>query len=153
MLKPSTGYAFLPALLSLSLLMSNAAVMAEETQEGFEAKHKVVIQISSDDPRTHQIALNNALNLQKDLGIDNVAVEVVAYGPGLKLFTGRSPESMRVPSLAQQNIRFSVCGNTISQLTAKMGHPPTLIEGVKVVPGGVVRIVELQEQGYAYIRP
>lgn len=142
------------ALLGCYLFSSSSVVLAEEAaQDGFEAKHKVVIQVSSDDPRIHDIALNNAMNLQKGLGMDNVAVEIVAYGPGLKLFTGRSPESLRIPSMAQQNISFTACGNTISKMTQKMGIAPTLVEGVKVVPGGVIRIMELQEQGYAYLRP
>jgi hypothetical protein len=57
------------------------------------AEHKVVIQVSSDDPQTQKVALNNALNLQKAYGMDNVQVEVVAYGPGLSIFTGKSPKS------------------------------------------------------------
>ncbi len=142
------------ALVGLCLLFNPLTLLAEEVeQEGFEPKHKVVIQVSTDDPRTHKIALNNAMNLQKDLGMDNVAVEIVAYGPGLKLFTAHSPESMRVPNLAQQNITFSACGNTIKKITQKRGKAPTLVQGVKVVPAGVVRIMELQEKGYAYIRP
>jgi len=153
MLKFNSRYV-VPTLMSLYLLVGSSAVIAnDDSQDGFEPKHKVVIQVNSDDPRTQKIALNNAANLQKSLGMDNVAIEIVAYGPGLKLFTGRSPESMRIPNLAQQNINFSACGNTINGLTKKMGHAPTLVEGTKVVPSGVVRIMELQEQGYAYIRP
>ncbi|MEA3413643.1 MAG: DsrE family protein [Pseudomonadota bacterium] len=117
------------------------------------AEHKVVIQISTDDPRTQKIALNNAVNLQKAYGMDNVQIEVVAYGPGLGIFTGKSAESSRVPSLSQQDIKFSACGNTMDKVKRKSGKTPELVEGVGVVPAGVQRIVELQEAGYAYIRP
>ncbi len=152
------------ALLSLGLILAQPPAMAQESDSdkenttagdtGFEPAHKVVIQVSSPDPQIHQIALNNAVNLQRGLGMDNVKIEVVAYGPGLGLFTGQSPASNRVPSLAMQNISFSACSNTINKLTAKQGgRPPVLVQGVKVVPGGVERIVKLQEQGYAYIRP
>ncbi|MDH5326731.1 MAG: DsrE family protein [Gammaproteobacteria bacterium] len=119
----------------------------------FEAKHKLVIQVSTDDARTQKIALNNAVNVQKLYGMDNVDVEIVAYGPGLGLLTAKSKEAGRVKSLAQQNITFSACGNTMKKVEKKTGKAPKLTEGVKVVNAGVVRIMELQSQGYAYIRP
>lgn len=118
-----------------------------------DPEHKVVIQVSTADPLTQKIALNNAVNVQKILGIDNVAVEVVAYGPGLSILTPKSPESHRIPDLALQNITFSACGNTMKKVTKKTGSEPQLVDGVRVVPAGVIRIMELQQQGYAYIRP
>ena len=116
-------------------------------------KHKVVIQVSSADAATQKIALNNAVNVQKDLGMDNVDIEIVAYGPGLSLLTAKSEESPRVKSLAMQNITFSACGNTMKKVAKKTGKEPKLTEGVKVVSAGVIRIMELQEGGYSYIRP
>lgn len=115
--------------------------------------HKVVIQVSTADPLTQKIALNNAVNVQKHFGADNVKVEIVAYGPGLSILTRKSPLSKRVESLAISEIRFSACGNTIKKVTKKKGKKPVLTAGVKVVPAGVVRIMELQGKGYAYIRP
>ena len=119
----------------------------------FDPKFKVVIQVSTDDPRTQNIALNNAVNLQKEYGIDNVAVEVVAYGPGLGILTTKNKQTERVKSLAAQNIRFSACGNTMKKITKKTGKKPELTDGVVVVNAGVGRIMELQHDGYAYIRP
>jgi len=115
--------------------------------------HKIVIQVSTDDPRTQKIALNNAVNLQKHYGMDNVEIEVVAYGPGLGLLTSKSKQGKRVSSLAVQDITFSACGNTMKKVAKKSGKMPKLLEGVGQVSAGVARIMELQEQGYAYIRP
>ena len=115
--------------------------------------HKLVIQVSTNDPLTQKIALNNAVNLQKHYGMDNVIVEIVAYGPGLGLLTPKSKEAERVKSLAMQDIKFSACGNTMKKMEKKTGKPVVLTEGVEVVPAGVVRIMELQEEGYAYLRP
>lgn len=140
------------ALLAASGL-AQAADTADAAGDALATKHKVVIQVSTDDVKVQKLALNNAANLQQALGMDNVTVEVVAYGPGLSLYTGESEESSRVPSLSAQNVTFSACGNTIAALTKKLGKEPTLVEGVKVVPAGVARIMELQEQGYSYIRP
>jgi hypothetical protein len=118
-----------------------------------EPKHKIVIQVSTDDVRTQNIAMNNAVNLQKALGQDNVAIEIVAYGPGLTMLTPKSKASKRVPNLAMQDITFSACGNTKSKMENKSGKSVALVEGVRVVPAGVLRIMELQEAGWSYVRP
>jgi intracellular sulfur oxidation DsrE/DsrF family protein len=114
---------------------------------------KLVIQVSSADQLTQKIALNNAVNLQKMYGIDNISIEIVAYGPGLGLLTINSLQASRVTSLALQDITFSACGNTMKNIEKKTGKAPVLLEGVGMVMAGVARIMELQQQGYAYIRP
>ena len=118
-----------------------------------DPKHRIVIQVSSADEGTQTLALNNAVNLQTELGIDNVAIEIVAYGPGLSILTANSKQTERVKSLAVQDITFSACNNTMKKIAKKTGKTPVLTEGVGVVPGGVIRIMELQEAGYSYIRP
>lgn len=117
------------------------------------SKHKLVIQVSTDDPRTQKIALNNAVNLQKHYGMDNIDIEIVAYGPGLGMLTKKSSQAARITSLVMQDITFSACGNTMKKVAEKSGNMPKLLEGVGQVTAGVSRILELQEQGYAYIRP
>jgi hypothetical protein len=137
---------FMAAVLIFSISQAMAA-------DSMEPKHKVVIQVSSGDPVTQKIAINNAVNVQKHYGMDNIKIEVVAYGPGLSVLTKKSKESARISSLAMQNITFSACGNTMKKIERKTGKTPVLSKGVRVVPGGLVRIIELQEQGYSYIRP
>lgn len=132
--------------ISLMMLFSTAGLADN-------GKHKLVIQVSTDDARTQTIALNNAVNLQKHYGIDNVDIEIVAYGPGLGMMTKKGSQASRISSLALQDITFSACGNTMKKVAKKTGKMPVLAEGVGEVPSGVVRIMELQEQGYAYIRP
>ena len=124
-----------------------------KTEKIEEVKHQLVIQVSTDDLRTQKIAMNNAVNLQKLYGIDNVTIEIVAYGPGLGMLTKKSKYSSRVQSLAMQDIKFSACMNTMNKIKAKTGHLPKLTDGVDTVTAGVSRIMELQEQGYSYIRP
>jgi intracellular sulfur oxidation DsrE/DsrF family protein len=135
-----------PVLLVLLLTMSSFAMAGE-------VKNKLVIQVSTDDPRTQKIALNNAVNMQKLYGMDNIIIEIVAYGPGLGLLTKKSGQASRVESLALQDIQFSACGNTMKKVAKKSGKMPVLLEGVDQVTAGVARIMELQQQGYAYIRP
>jgi len=142
------------AALFMSMLGLNGCSTTESAQkDDFGPKHKLVIQVSSADPLTQKIALNNASNIQKGLGIDNIAVEIVAYGPGLSILTAKSKNAKRVSSLSAQGIAFSACGNTLKKIKKKKGKAPKLVNGVKVVPGGVGRIIALQEKGYSYIRP
>lgn len=134
------------ATLFMPLLIS--AVFAEQV-----IPHKLVIQVSTDDVQTQKVALNNAVNLQKLYGLDNVVIEIVAYGPGLNILTQHSVVASRVESLAMQEITFSACENTMKTVKQKTGNAPVLLEGVGTVNAGVARIMELQQQGYAYIRP
>jgi uncharacterized protein len=133
--------------LVLSLAFGGSAAASEDT------KHRLVIQVSTDDVRTQNIAMNNAVNLQKALGQDNIQIEIVAYGPGLTMLTPKSKASKRVPNLAMQDIVFSACLNTKAKIEKKTGQTLTLVEGVTTVPAGVLRIMELQEAGWSYIRP
>lgn len=137
----------LSLVLFMSLFLFGSAFAAEK------APHKLMIQVSTDDPRTQKIALNNAVNIQKLYGIDNVTVEIVAYGPGLGLLTKKNPQADRVASLAMQDITFSACMNTMKKVEKKTGKLPVLTDGVQTVTAGVARIIELHEDGYTYIRP
>ena len=135
--------------LAMAAMLAFSAVVSADSH----TKNKIVIQVSTDDPRTQKIALNNAVNMQKLYGIDNIQIEIVAYGPGLDLLTQKSTQASRVTSLAMQDITFSACGNTMKKVAEKSGKMPELLEGVGQVTAGVARIMELQQQGYAYIRP
>ena len=126
------------------------------TQPAFSAEgpaHKIVFQISSSDEVTQHLVLNNAVNIQKHYGPENVDIVVVAYGPGLSLLTKKNKQAVRVKSLAVQGITFDACHNTMQAIQKKTGKMPMLTDGVKVVPAGIAAIVELEEKGYSYIRP
>ena len=135
----------------LGLLVAFQQTLA--VAEASDAAHKVLIQVSTNDARTHRLALNNAENLQKSLGRENVDIEVVAYGPGLSLLTLESSQAPRVRGLLINGIRFTACGDSIKKSQHSSGRIPELINGVTVVPAGVTHIIKLQEQGYVYLRP
>lgn len=136
---------------ALVLVAGSVPVRAADTMG--DPAYRVVIQVSTSDPVTQRTALNNAANLRKALGMDNVQVEVVAYGPGLSILTTKSKYPDRVPSMATEGIRFSACHNTMEGIKRKTGHMPTLLKGVEVVPSGAARVVELEKKGYEYLRP
>ncbi|RMD94148.1 MAG: hypothetical protein D6811_03425 [Alphaproteobacteria bacterium] len=120
--------------------------------------HHVAIHVDQNDPKVMNMALNNARNVDayyKSIG-DEVVIELVAYGPGLNMYIpGKSPVEDRISMMAMEmpNLSFAACGNTLRAMSSKAGHDIELIEEARVVPSGVVRLIELQEQGYAYVRP
>jgi len=120
--------------------------------------HKVAVHVDENDPQVMNMALNNVVNLTnyyESVG-DTVEVELVAYGPGLNMFVeGKSPVADRIStmSLEMDNLSFAACGNTHRNMNAKAGKEVPLMSEATVVPSGVVRLVELQENGFAYIRP
>ncbi len=148
------------SLLVIALFLAALAAFAAMPQSAFAQvkEHKVVVHVDQNDPKVMNMALNNVQNLvnyYKAKG-EKVTVEVVAYGPGLHMFRAdTSPVKDRIAtmSLALPNLSFSACGNTHRKMSKKLGKPVTLLSEAKMVPSGVVRIIELQEQGYAYVRP
>lgn len=115
--------------------------------------HRLVIQVNKDDPDAQDHILSNIVNLQKHYGLDNIEIEVVAYGPGLWLVTDKSKLAKRVASLMLQNVTFTACGNTMDTIEASTGKRPTLLDGVGIFPAGIARIMELQEKGWSYLSP
>lgn len=138
-----------------------AAALAFSTASGVLAEgktHYLAVHVDQNDPQVMNIALNNVANVTKhyeSVG-DTVVVEVVAHGPGLNMYIpGKSPVADRISvmSLEMENLSFAACGNTKAAMSKKAGHEIELMTEVTVVPSGVVRLIELQEQGYAYVRP
>jgi intracellular sulfur oxidation DsrE/DsrF family protein len=118
--------------------------------------HHVVIQVSQNDPAVMNMALNNAENLTKyyrDKG-EQINIEVVAYGPGLHMLrSDTSPVKVRLGVLAMDNTTFSACGNTLNAQSKQEGKEITLVPEARIVPAGIARIMELQEQHWTYVRP
>ncbi len=120
--------------------------------------HYVAIHVNENDPARMNMALNNAQNVNAHYASqgDDVIIEMVAYGPGLNMLVpGKSPVEQRVSSMSLEmpNISFAACGNTLRKMSEKAGKDVALMEEAKIVPSGVVRLIELQEEGFAYVRP
>ena len=123
-----------------------------------EKIHKIAVHVDQNDPKTMNLALNNVVNLNKYYASkgEKVEIEVVAYGPGLHMFRpDTSPVKARIETMGLQfdNLKFSACGNTRRKMSAKAGKKIEIMPEAQMVPSGVVRLIELQEKGYAYIRP
>ena len=134
------------------------AAQKKVTKSDAAAQHKVAIQVNQNDKAVMDLALNNVRNIAeyyKEKG-ETVAIEVVTYGPGLHMLRAdTSPVKDRIAPMALENssVTFIACGNTQANQSKAEGKPVTLISEAKVVPSGVVRLIELQRRGWAYIRP
>jgi uncharacterized protein len=120
--------------------------------------HRVVIQVTQNDPAVMTLALNNAENLlkyYKDKG-EKIDIEFVAYGAGLSMMrSDTSPVKDRIAAIAAstKNITFTGCGNTLANQSKQENKDISLIPEARIVPAGIARIVELEEEGWTYVRP
>ncbi len=136
-----------------SLLVVAMWLAMTATNVSSAEEKKIVLQISDGSPEKQTLVLNVAGNLLKAYGQDNVKVEVVAFGPGLRLLFADNANAERIQSLSATGVRFSACQNTIAGMTKMLGHRPVLIKEAVEVPAGIVRIVDLTSSGYTYARP
>jgi uncharacterized protein len=122
--------------------------------------HRISVQVDQNDPAIMNLVLNNVANtLRYYQGKgEKVEVEVVAYGPGLHMLRAdTSPVKDRLKRMKEgsfpSSVTFSACHNTMQGMEKREGHPIPIVAEASVVPSGVVRLNELQEQGWTYIRP
>src|ERR1700730_2361594 len=122
--------------------------------------HRVSIQVDQNDPQVMNLALNNATNVIEAYRAKNedVDVDIVAYGPGLHMLRAdTSPVQDRIKRLKEMacrdEIQFSACNNTKQGMEKAEGHTVSIVPDATIVPSGVVHLMELQEQGWSYVRP
>ncbi len=117
------------------------------------AQEKLVLQMSSGNPAQWHFVLNNAQNVLEHFGQDKVQIVVVAFGPGLKMLLKNSPVGKLIEAQDAEGIEFDACHNTMKAMAKELGHMPELVPQAVIVPAGVVRIMQLEKAGFAYIRP
>jgi len=149
---------------ALLLMVPPAAVQGKEpvakppAQSVAKKTHRVVVQVDSDDQALMTLALNNATNIEqyyKELG-EPVQIEIVAFGAGLNMLReDTSPVKDRIKAIADKtsSISFKACGNTEEKMGKAENKKIPIISQATVVKSGVARIIELQEQGWTYVRP
>ena len=133
------------AILSLAVAM---AAPAQSPQSS--VRPRVVLQMSESDPAKWNLALNNAKNIQTDLGAANVDVELVAYGPGIGMLKADSIVGNRVDEALASGVKVVACENT---MRAQKLTQADMLGKISYVQAGVVEIMQRQQQGWAYIRP
>ena len=125
---------------------------------GEKKMHRLALHVDQNDADVMKLALNNARNandLFKERG-EEIAIEIVAYSQGLHMLReDTSPVKDEIRELRKTfpQIAFGACNNTKQGMEKREGKPVPIIPEATIVPAGVVRLVELQEQGFAYVKP
>jgi hypothetical protein len=139
-------------------LMSLAFASAGYAADG--KPHHIAIQVDQNDPQVMNLALNNVNAIIEHYRARNedVDIDVVAYGPGLHMLRAdTSPVQDRIKRLKDMvfpgKIQFSACNNTKQGMEKAEGHAISVVPDATIVPSGVVHLMELQEQGWSYVRP
>lgn len=144
-----------PAMNRRIILLSAASALAgfanvAGAQSATGRRHKLVLQVSDADPGKWSLALNNAKNVQQEVGAANVDIEIVAYGPGIGMLRLEAPVAGRVLEATQAGIKVVACENTMSNMKLTKAD---MNAAVGYVPAGVVELMTRQAEGWAYVRP
>jgi uncharacterized protein len=129
------------------------APLAAKNQE-----HRLILQVNANDPAEMNLALNNALNVTqhyRELG-EKVKIEVITFGPGLHMLRDdTSPVKARIETMALSTpeVSFKACGNTRENMHKAENKDIPIVPQAQEVKSGVVRVMELEEQGWTYVKP
>jgi uncharacterized protein len=132
---------------------SGAALTETKNQE-----HRLILQVNTSDPAAMTLALNNATNVSqyyKELG-EKVKIEVITFGPGLHMLRDdTSPVKARIETMALSTpeVSFKACGNTQENMRKAENKDIPIVPQAQVVKSGVVHVMELEERGWAYVKP
>lgn len=147
----------LSSAIMLALLLWGAIAPARAQQVPLQdkpfAEHKVVLQLSDGDPKKQALVLSVANNLLKAYDPDKIAIEVVAFGPGIDLLLAGGERRKQVESLIAQGVRFDICLNTLDTIERETGKRPEFIPAATPVQVGVGQILFLSANGYTLVRP
>ena len=133
---------------AIALLFAGCLAFGALAQQG--VKQKVIFQVSDADPAKWNLALNNAKNVQTELGKDNVQIEIVAYGPGLGMLKAESKVEGRLAQALDDNVGLIACENTMHNTKTTRAD---MYHGISYVTAGVTHLMKRQREGWAYIRP
>lgn len=145
-MKQAVAITALVAAASLGGLQGCASTGSPQAVE----KHRIVFHVTDADPAKWNIVLNNAGNVQEELGKDKVIIEIVTHGPGINMLKAESKVTPRLAQALDRNIGLYACENTM-----RMAHvtKADMYGGIAYAPSGVAHIIKRQEEGWTYLRP
>ncbi|MCB1491564.1 MAG: hypothetical protein KDJ77_07170 [Rhodobiaceae bacterium] len=141
--------------------MALAVIAAFSVQTSASAEdgiHHLALQISDNDPQKMNTVLNVASNVSRyytDKG-EEIEIQIVAFNAGLHMLradTSPVTDRIKIFTDSMPNVTFDACGNTLAAMTKNEGKEPPLLPGAKVVPAGVVTLIDLDEHGWTIVRP
>lgn len=123
---------------------------ASSQAKSAQPKHRIVMEVSTDDPKVWEAALNNIENLRNALGAEAATIELVAHGGGLSMLLGTNEaQAQRLDKLAGAGVVLAACENTMKR---KKITRADLLPFVATVDSGVAEVVRKQERGWSYVK-
>ena len=144
--------------MAATLLAAPFAARKAVAVEGEKKTHRLAIHVDQNDVDVMKLAMNNTRNafeLYKEWG-EELAVEIVCYSQGLHMLRDdTSPVKNEIRALRKivPQVASGACNNTKTNMEKREGKPVPIIAEATIVPAGIVRLVELQEAGYHYVKP
>jgi intracellular sulfur oxidation DsrE/DsrF family protein len=141
-----------------TLAQKRSALARLTTPSAGKGDHRLILQVNTNDSAMMNLTLNNATNVAqyyKGLG-EKVRIEVITFGPGLHMLRDdTSPVKARIEEMALSTpeVSFKACGNTQAKMQMAESKDIPIVPQAQVVKSGVVRVMELQEQGWTYVKP
>jgi hypothetical protein len=142
-------------LITLTILSLLALVMGCASMSG-DSKQKVVYHINYNDEAQLNAALGNVKNHIEAVGPDKIEVIVVMHGNGvdlLKIANTNLDMQQKVIGLKKEGVAFEVCNNTLVKKKINYKNDLFDVSQKDIVPSGVAEVANLQQKGYAYIKP
>lgn len=137
---------FLAAFTALGLLQLPRAARAQAAAR----PQRLLIQVSDENPKVWGLALANARNVRQDLGPGKVQLEIIVYGPAIRMLEADSEWRDRVTQVLDEGIRVIACENTMATLGLKRDD---MLGGIDFVKTGLAHVMRRQLEGWAYARP
>jgi len=127
-------------------LIATDATRAQVASSG--VKERIVIQVSTPEPKLWNQALNYIDNLRELYGADKVEIELVALGLGLGVLKLESTQGPRVADALKAGVHVSACQVTMRRQKLK---PEDMLPDIGYVPGGLGQVIKRQHEGWSYI--
>jgi intracellular sulfur oxidation DsrE/DsrF family protein len=126
--------------------------------EGEKKTHKMAVHVDQNDPAVMRLALANTRNAHDLFALhgEHLEVEIVCYSQGLHMLrddTSPVKDEIKQTRAKVPQVTFGACNNTKRAMEKTEGKIIPIIPEAHVVSAGIVRLVELQEEGYSYIKP
>lgn len=142
-----TLFAFM-GLILVSCLSGAGGVFAAEAPAA--PTYRVVFAVTVDDQHIWNEVFGNFRNIQRALGPQNVAIEMVVYGDAISMLRDDSMVDNKVEQALEEGVKIVACENTMKAQNISRDN---MLPNIGYVPAGIVELIKLQAAGWAYIRP
>ena len=132
------------------------AMSLSRAQEGADEKPfadvHVVLQLSDQEHESSVLDVANNLIAHYG-GPDFIDIEIVTFGPGVRLLFKDGKYDARIASMIDSGVRFYICDNTLDSMERKTGQRPDVSPYARPVPSGVAKIIESVAEGFTLVKP